>query len=71
MDIKTDIHLLVGLLLVAIAGVLLFLGLPDKSGKNRAFLQFESSLVLYPPVILVFFAMGMAEVISALLGISR
>ena len=35
MDIKTDIHLLVGLSLVAIAGVLLFLGMPDRSGKNR------------------------------------
>ena len=71
MDIKTDIHLLVGLLLIAIAGVLIFIGRPDRSGKHRAFFQFESSLVLYPPVILVFFAMGMAEVVSALLGISR
>jgi hypothetical protein len=71
MDIKTDIHLLVGLLLIAIGGVLIFIGLPDRSGKHRAFLQFESSLVLYPPVILVFFAMGMAELVTALLGISR
>jgi len=71
MDIKTDIHLLVGLLLIAIAGVLIFIGKPDRSGKHRAFLQFESSLVLYPPLILVFFAMGMAGVVSALLGISR
>ena len=71
MDMKTDIHLLVGLLLIAIAGVLIFIGRPDRSGKHRAFLQFESSLVLYPPVILVFFAMGMAEVITALLAISR
>lgn len=71
MDIKTDIHLLVGLSLIAIAGVLIFIGKPDRSGKHPTFLQFESSLVLYPPLILVFFTMGMAEVISALLGISR
>jgi hypothetical protein len=71
MDIKTDTHLFVGLVLVAIAGVLIFIGRPDKSGKHRAFLLFESSLVLYPPVILVFIAMGMAELVTALLGISR
>ena len=71
MDIKTDIHLLVGVLSIAIAGVLIFIGLPDRSGKHRGFLQFESSLVLFPPVVLVFFAMGMAEVVTALFGISR
>ena len=70
MDIQTDIHLLIGVLLVAIAGVLIFIGRPE-SGKHRAFLQFESSLVLYPPLILVFFAMGITEVVSELLGISR
>lgn len=64
-------HLLIGLALIAVSGVLLFLGLPDKSGKHRAFLQFEASLVLYPPVILVVLAMGMAEAITGLLGISR
>jgi hypothetical protein len=64
-------HLLIGLSLVAIAAVLIFIGLPDKSGKHRAFLQFEPTLVLYPPVILVFFALGMAEVVTGLLGISR
>ena len=34
MDINTDIHLLVGLLLIAIAGVLIFIGRPDRSGKH-------------------------------------
>ena len=65
-----SVHLLIGLLLLAIAAVLLFIGLPDRSGKHRAFLQFESSLVLYPPVILVFFAMGVAEVLRGLFGMS-
>jgi hypothetical protein len=37
----------------------------------RAFLQFEPSLVLYPPTILVFFALGIAEVVTGLLGMSR
>ena len=37
MDIKTDIHLLVGLLLIAIAGVLIFIGKPDRSGNIRPF----------------------------------
>ena len=64
-------HLLIGSLLLAIACVLVFIGMPNKSGQHPRFLQFEASIVLYPPVILVFFAMGAAEVLAALLGIQR
>ena len=54
-------HLLIGSLLLAIACVLVFIGMPNKSGQHPRFLQFEASMVLYPPVILVFFAMGAAR----------
>lgn len=60
-----------GIVLIAIAIALLFLGLPDKSGQHLRFLQFEAAVVLYPPVIVVFFVMGAAEIITWLLGISR
>lgn len=63
--------LLIGLILFAVAGVLLFIGRPNKSGVHPRFLQFEAATVLYPPVILVFFVMGGAEVITSLLGIHR
>ena len=64
-------HLIIALLLLAIAGVLIFLGVPKKSGQHPRFLQFDSALVLYPPVVLVCLAMGATEVITALLGISH
>ena len=59
-------HLLIGSLLLAIACVLVFIGMPNKSGQRPRFLQFEASIVLYPPVILVFFAMGAAGVLAGL-----
>jgi hypothetical protein len=65
-----SVHLLIGLLLLAIGAVLLFIGRPDRNGKHRAFLQFEASLLLYPSVILVFVAMGVAEVLRGLFGAS-
>ena len=43
----------------------------QKQDRDPRFLQFEASMVLYPPVILVFFAAGAAEVIAGLLGIQR
>ena len=64
-------HLLIGSLLLAIACVLVFIGMPNKSGQHPRFLQFEASMVLYPPVILVFFVMSAAEVLAGLLGIQR
>ena len=63
-------HLLIGLALLAVGAALFFIGLPDRSGKHRTFLQFEASLCLYPPVILVFFALGVMEVLRALVGVS-
>jgi hypothetical protein len=47
---------------------LLFIGLLDKSGQSPRFLRFEASLVLYPPLIMVFFALGAIELVMALVG---
>jgi hypothetical protein len=64
-------QLVIGVILVLLAIGLVFIGRPNRAGQHPRFLQFESSLLLFPSVILVFLAMGMAEIISGLLGISH
>jgi hypothetical protein len=59
--------ILIGVVMLAIGGGLLFIGLPSKAGVSPRFLQFDAALVLYPPVILVFLAGGVAELIVGLL----
>ena len=59
--------ILIGVVLLAIAGGLLFIGLPNRAGVSPRFLQLDVALVLYPPVILVFLAGGFAELIAGLL----
>jgi hypothetical protein len=59
--------ILIGVVLLAIAGGLLFIGLPNRAGVSPRFLQFDASVVLYPPVVLTFFAGGFAELIAGLL----
>jgi hypothetical protein len=61
-------HLVVGVILVLLAVGLLYIGMPNKAGQHPRFLRFEASLVLFPPVVLVFVALGMAAIISGLLG---
>lgn len=48
----------VGVVLLAMAGLLIYLGRPDKDGNSPKFLRFNAAPVLYPPVILVFCAFG-------------
>ena len=62
-------ELVIGSILVAFSGVLLFIGLPNKAGEPPRFLRFEASLVFYPPIVEAFFVLGAAELISAYLAI--
>jgi hypothetical protein len=55
--------LLIGILSLVIGFVLLFLGAP-KGGASPRFLQFEAAVVLYPPLVMVFFAAGVAELLT-------
>jgi len=59
--------ILIGVALLAIAAGLIFIGRPDRAGVHTRFLQFDAALVLYPPVVLVFFAGGVVELIAGLL----
>ncbi len=62
-------HLIIGLILLAVAAVLIFIGLPQRNGDSPPFLQFQAALVSYPPLIMIAVAMGAAEVITGLSGI--
>ncbi len=64
-------ELLIGAISLVIAAGLIFIGLPNKDGVSPSFLQFEAALVLYPPVIMIFFVVGAAELLTALLRMSH
>ena len=55
-----------GIGMLAVASILIWFGLPDRSGVHRRFLRFSSAQVLYPPVILVFLALGSALLIRSI-----
>ena len=50
-----DSDILVGAASVAVAAVLLWIGMPDKSGISPRFLRFEIAPLIYPTVILAIF----------------
>jgi hypothetical protein len=56
----------IGIALLAVGALLFWLGLPDRQGMHRRFLRFSSALVIYPPVVLAFVALGSAALISHL-----
>lgn len=57
-----------GIAMLAVAGLLIWLGLPDRQGVHRPFLRFNAAQVIYPPVILALLALGSAALISNLLA---
>jgi hypothetical protein len=61
--------LTIGVVLLAVTAVLLFVGLPNRNGDSPRFLQFEAAVVVYPPLVMAAFVLGVAEVITGLWGI--
>ena len=59
-------NLWTGIAMLAVAALMIWGGRPDKTGVHPRFLRFDAALVLYPPIILAFFAMGVAAVISSI-----
>jgi hypothetical protein len=57
-------HLLIGLFAIATGFGLLMVGLPNRRGESTRFLQGSSLPILYPPVVLVFVVVGIAELIA-------
>ena len=54
--------------MLAVAFLLIWVGRPHKGGDHPKFLQFHAALVLYPPVVLTFLALGTAAVHFWLIG---
>ena len=59
-------NLWTGIAMLVAAFLLIWVGRPNKAGVHPRFLRFDAALVLYPPVILAFTAMGAAAVISSI-----
>ena len=59
-------NLWTGIAMVAFAALLIWIGRPNKEGVHPKFLRFSAATVLYPPIILVFIALGLATIISSL-----
>jgi len=59
-----NLHLLIGAAMVASGSGLIYIALPDKNQQSPRFMQFSASTVLYPPVVLMLIAGGIAELIS-------
>lgn len=54
-----------GMLMLAVALLLIWIGRPNKAGIYRKFMRFDAALVLYPPLVLLCFAFGMATIVSS------
>ena len=59
-------NLWTGTAMLVTALVLLLVGRPDKAGVHPRFLRFNAAMVLYPPIILVLLAVGVAAVLSSI-----
>ncbi len=57
----------IGAAFIIVAVALVFIGMP-RHGETARFLRFEASVVLFPPVIMTFLAMGTALMLRAYVG---
>ncbi len=55
--------LLIGIVALIIAAGLFVIALPNKFGESPRFLQFYAAPMVYPPAVLIFLALGFAELI--------
>ncbi len=58
-------ELLIGAISLAVAAVLIFIGLPRR-GVSPRFLRFEAAMMLYPPLVMIFLVVGAAMVMTVL-----
>jgi len=56
--------LLIGIVTLIIAAGLFVIALPNKYGESPRFLQFYATPMVYPAAVLIFLALGVAELIS-------
>jgi hypothetical protein len=63
MELASDIIIGIGALAVGLA--MLWFGMPNKSGQNPRFLRFGFIEMIYPAIVLLFFVIGIAELLKA------
>ena len=56
--------LLIGIVALTIAGGMIVIALPNRYGESPRFLQFYAAPMVYPAAVLIFLALGVAELIS-------
>jgi hypothetical protein len=56
--------LLIGIVALIAAASLFIVGKPTKHGESPRFLQFYAAPMVYPAIVLIFFTLGIAEVIT-------
>ncbi|MFB6452850.1 hypothetical protein [Bradyrhizobium tunisiense] len=61
-------NILIGAVMLTAAAILILIGRPNRAGEHPRFLRFEAALVLYPPIVLSFIALGAVALISGLLS---
>jgi hypothetical protein len=54
-----------GIVMLAIAAILIAVGRPNQSGEHPRFLRFGAALVLYPPIILAFLVLGIMAIVTS------
>ena len=59
-------NLWTGIAMLAVALLLIWVGRPNRDGVHPRFLRFNAALVIYPPIVIAFFALGLAAVIGSL-----
>ena len=52
--------------MLAVALLLIWVARPNRDGVHPRFLRFNAALVIYPPIVIAFFALGLAAVIGSL-----
>jgi hypothetical protein len=57
-------ELLIGIAALGAAIGLLVVALPNKRGESPRFLQFHAAPMIYPAVVLIFFALAAAQLIT-------
>ena len=58
------LDLLIAVISLGLAFGLLLIGMPNRRGDSPRFLQFKAAPMVYPPVVLIFLAIGVVELIS-------
>jgi hypothetical protein len=55
-----------GVVLLAVAALLIVTGLPDKAGESPRHLRFSAAMMIFPPIVLAFLVGGVVQLFLAI-----